>query len=180
MGSHPSLHRRVAQPIAFFAGCPRSRGFETWVSPGAPGLGFETWVSPRGPDPSRKRTKDCRPGAPGPGFETWVSPRGPAPSRKRTKDCRLQPQSGVRMQPTAQAVGKSRNRTSPCRGERFALTTDCHPDRSFSSPKGDGKRSGGTCRVPQVSWFPRPGLRHEVQIPPENEQKIAGFSRKAA
>ena len=85
------------------------------------------------------------PGAPGPGFETWVSPRGPAPSRKRTKDCRLQPQSGVRMQPTAQAVGKSRNRTSPCRGERFALTTDCHPDRSFSSPKGDGKRSGGTC-----------------------------------
>ena len=120
------------------------------------------------------------PGAPGPGFETWVSPRGPAPSRKRTKDCRLQPQSGVRMQPTAQAVGKSRNRTSPCRGERFALTTDCHPDRSFSSPKGDGKRSGGTCRVPQVSWFPRPGLRHEVQIPPENEQKIAGFSRKTA
>jgi hypothetical protein len=33
--------------------------------------------------------------------------------------------------------------------------------------------------LPQVSVL-RPGFRHETQIPPENEQKIAGFSRKAA
>jgi len=82
------------------------------------------------------------------------------------------------MQPTAQAVGKAGTEPAPAGAKdllsrRIVIPTGAsHPQRGWEAEWRDLPGAPG---LGFETW-----VSHEAQIPPENEQKIAGFSRKAA
>src|SRR5882672_4288857 len=118
----------------------------------------------------------------GEGYPNWSRPRGRAAlfhklifGRRLTVSQRVRdellmiaegiqpltlPRSGVRMQPTAQAVGVERERNKPRRGERIVLTPTSKPGRNQDpSPPPDDKVALG------IDDAPRARIRRRGTLP---------------